>query len=289
MKQGFTTEIKITNNESLYERALASLQQADMDVNLLDPNWFANKPRLFICGAGHVAKELADIAAFLDFRVYVMDSRPEFANRERFPHAEEVICVPFETLTSYLEDNSFYAVVTPGHQDDYSCVKQILASSYDYLGMIGSSKKIAATYERLLRDGYSKEQLDTIHAPIGLAIGAVTPGEIAISILAQIIEIKNKKSTVSVSTELLNSKENGTLCIIIDKTGSAPRGIGSMMLVTKNGQIDSIGGGAIENQVIQDAKDIITPCIKEYNLDASDSAKLGMICGGTNKILFLPL
>lgn len=289
MNKSNNIEIHITHDGSLYQRTLASLLEADLDVSLLDPNWFANKPRLFICGAGHVAKELADIASFLDFRIHVMDSRSEFANTERFPKAEKVICESFDKLSSYLEDDSFYAVVTPGHQDDYACIKQILNSSYTYLGMIGSHKKIAATYDKLQSDGFSKEQLDTIHAPIGLAIGAVTPSEIAISILAQIIEIKNQKSSASISSKLLNTKENGTLCIIIDKTGSAPRGIGSMMLVTDYGQIDSIGGGAIENQVILDAKCITAPCIKEYNLGSSDVAKLGMICGGTNKVLFLPI
>lgn len=289
MDKSFTREIHINHDGSLYQRALASLLKANMDVTLLNPAWFAKKPRLFICGAGHVAKQLADIASTLDFRIHVMDSRKEFANKERFPHAENVICESFDNLSSHLEDDSYYAVVTPGHQDDYACVKQILNSSYAYLGMIGSHKKIAATYEKLTADGFQKEALDSIHAPIGLSIGAITPGEIAISILAEIIEIKNKKSGASISAKLLNTKENGTLCIIIDKTGSAPRGIGSMMLVTKDGEIDTLGGGAIENQVIKDAKSITAPCIKEYNLGPSDAAKLGMICGGTNKVLFIPL
>ena len=83
--------------------------------------------------------------------------------------------------------------------------------------------------------------------------------------------------------------EKGVLCIIINKTGSAPRGIGSMMLVTEKGQIDTLGGGAIENQVILDAQNISSPCIKEYDLGPSDSAKLGMICGGTNTVLFIPV
>lgn len=289
MNQGYTPEIQISHDNSLYQRATTALLKADMDVSLLAPEWFADKPHLFICGAGHVAKELADVASFLDFRITVMDSRSQFATTERFSKAERVICDSFDNLSSYLEKDGYYAVVTPGHQDDYNCVKQILNSSYTYLGMIGSHKKIAATYERLTGDGYSQEHFDTIHAPIGLAIGAATPSEIAISILAEIIEIKNKKSTASISTELLNTKENGTLCIIIDKTGSAPRGIGSMMLVTEHGQIDTIGGGAVENQAILDAREITTPCIKEYNLGPSDAAKLGMICGGTNRILFLPI
>lgn len=289
MKQSFETEIHITHDGSLYQRALASLLTADMDVDLLHPDWFASKPSLFICGAGHVAKELSDIATFLDFEITVMDSRAEFANKERFPNVN-VICDSFENLSNYIgADNTYYVVVTPGHQDDYTSVKQILNQPYTYLGMIGSRKKIAATYDRLQAEGYTKEQLDTIHAPIGLSIGATTPAEIAISILAEIIEEKSKHTSASISKELLHTKETGTLCIIIEKTGSSPRGVGSMMLVTKDGQIDSIGGGAVEHQVIVDAKAITKPCIKEYDLGPADASKLGMICGGTNKILFIPI
>lgn len=289
MKQGYNPEIQITHDGSLYHRALAALLQANMDVSLINEDWFAKKPNLFICGAGHVAKELADISAHLDFRIQVIDSRIEFANKDRFPYAEQVICDSFENLPNYLEDNSFYVVVTPGHQDDYLCVKQILNSPYAYLGMIGSHKKVEATRQRLLEDGFSKNQIDSIYAPVGLPIGAVTPGEIAISILAQIIEIKNKRSSSSISAALQNTKETGTLCIIIEKTGSAPRGVGSMMLVTKNGQIDTIGGGAVEKQVIEDARKITNPCIKEYYLDSREASNLGMICGGMNKVLFIPL
>lgn len=289
MNQSIPYEVQVTNDGSLYQRALASLLKANYDVSILDENWFMKKPRLFICGAGHVAKELADIASYLDFRIHVLDSRAEFANTKRFPNAEKVICDSFDTLSSHLEAQSYYAVLTPGHENDYACVKQILNSSYAYLGMIGSRKKVATTFDRLMADGFTREKIDTICAPIGLSIGAVTPAEIAISILAQIIETKNKNAFSSVSSELLNTSEFGTLCIIIDKTGSAPRGIGSMMLVTAHGQIDTLGGGAIENQVIIDAKQVKEPCVKEYNLGPSDASKLGMICGGTNKILFIPL
>lgn len=288
-EKSFQTSIKVTNDGSLYQRALAALIQADMDVSLLDENWFAKKPCLFLCGAGHVAEQVAYMASILDFEIKVMDSRENLATKQHFPGADQVICESFDHLTDHLTEDSYYVVVTPGHQDDYTCVKQILGSSYAYLGMIGSRKKIAATYERLRGDGFTQEQIDTIHAPIGLSIGAVTPAEIAVSILAEIIEIKNKSSAASISTELLHTRESGTLCIIINKTGSAPRGIGSMMLVTKDGQIDTIGGGSMEHRVLEEARTITAPCIKEYDLSPADVTKLGMICGGTNTVLFLPI
>lgn len=282
-------EIKVNNDSNLYERALASLIESNIDVNLLDPNWFAQKPCLFICGGGHVAKELADFAAKLDFRIHVIDSRAEFANKERFPYAERVICDKFENIKDYLIEDAFYAVVTPGHQADYTCVKAICNTKYRYLGMIGSKGKIAKTYDRLKNDGISEDILNEIHAPIGLKIGAATPGEIAVSILAEIILEKNKTSFSSASSELLNTNKHGMLCIIIDKTGSAPRGVGSMMLVTKDEQIDTIGGGAIEDAAMQDARKNDKPFIQEYHLNESDTVRLGMICGGTNKILFIPV
>lgn len=283
------TEIYAAQDGTLYQRALAALLKADMDVSLIKKEWFAPQPPLFVCGGGHVARELAEMAALVGFRVRVMDPRAEFANRERFPHAEEIICEGFEHLREHLEPGSFYAVVTPGHEGDYVCVRTILDTPYRYLGMIGSRRKVAMTFERLQADGVTEEQIKTIHAPIGLPIGAATPAEIAVSILAQLIQEKNRVSTATVSSELLESKEHGVLCIIIDKTGSAPRGVGSMMLVTENGQIDTTGGGAIENAAIRDARSDPSACIRDYQLGNQEGATLGMICGGTNKVLFLPV
>lgn len=285
-----------SHDGTLYQRVLASLISAELDVSLVKKEWFSEKPCLFICGAGHVAKELAEFAARLDFRVKVMDDRIEFANAERFPMAEEIFCESFEHLKDHLEEDYFYVVVSRGHKDDRQCVSQILSTQYRYLGMIGSKIKVAKTMELLKEEWKDKaseenieKMLSTIHAPIGLKIGAATPGEIAISILAEMIQEKNKRSNASISSELLNTNLHGTLCIIIDKTGSSPRGVGSMMLVTENGILDSIGGGAVESAAIEEAKKCTSAKIIEYHLNDKDSERLGMICGGTNKILFVPV
>lgn len=289
MEQHSNTEIYVTNDGSLYQRALASLMRADMDVSLIKEEWFAPKPVLLICGGGHVAKELADLAVMIDYRVHVMDPRSKYASIERFPDAENVICDSFDHLKDYLIPGGYYAVVTSGHKDDFTCVRTILDSRYRYLGMIGSKGKVANTFSRLQEDGISKEQIQSIHAPIGLPIGAVTPGEIAVSIMAQIVQEKNRYGSSSVSTELLESSLHGVLCIITEKKGSAPRGAGSMMLVTKDGQLDTIGGGPIENAAILDARNDPSACIRHYELGNQESAKLGMICGGTCDVLFLPI
>ena len=141
----------------------------------------------------------------------------------------------------------------------------------------------------MIEEGYSKEKISQVHAPIGLDIRAQTPAEISISILAQLIEIKNAKFSSSVSKELLESNVHGTLCIIIEKKGSAPRGVGSMMLVYKDGIIDTIGGGKVEYEATLDARACKKVMIKDYDLSNAESATLGMICGGYNKVLFIPV
>lgn len=281
-------EIYAAGAKTLYERAIAALLEARMDVNLINKAWFSDKPCLFICGAGHVSKELSDIADKLDMKVKIIDSRIEWANKERFPNAE-IINDTFSSLDKYLIPNAYYAVITPGHIDDLACVSAIMKSSYSYLGMIGSKNKVATTVASLKEHGFSDEQISTLHAPIGLSIGAQTPAEIAISILAEIIEIKNKHSISSVSEELLNTEKNGMLCVVIKKHGSTPRGVGSMMLVNDSEVIDTIGGGAIEHAVIEDAKKDKTPHIGEYSLTNKEASDLGMACGGKNTVLFLPI
>lgn len=204
--------------------------------------------------------------------------------------AAEVICDSFENLKEYLKPNGFYVVTTRGHGDDFLCVKTILQENIaGYLGMIGSKLKVKKTSERLREEGFDEAQIETVHAPIGLAIGAVTPGEIAISILSQIIQMKNQKNVASTSERLLNTREPGMLCIIIEKHGSAPRGTGSMMLVTNDTIIDSIGGGPVEYVVIEDARKHPEFGIRKYHLDTQESQKLGMICGGSNTVLFVPV
>ena len=283
-------KIKAFHDGSLYQRVVAKMLEADIDVSLIKEEWFQTQPNLMICGGGHVSCELVKMVNCLDFTVKVMDDREEFANPERFPQADEVICDSFENLENYLVENGYYAVVTRGHKDDLACVRTILNHPYEYLGMIGSKSKIHTTYENLKKEGVTEAQLKTIFAPIGLNIGGRTPAEIAISILAEIIQVKNKKSSSFISREMAGLQAEGTLCIIIEKTGSAPRGVGSMMFVTDDYTLDSIGGGAVEYAAIEDARNNKNKVfIKEYDLHNRTAENLGMICGGKNKVLFIPL
>ena len=285
-----TVKIETNMEETLYERAVASLIRHEEPVNSISEEWFVAQPQLIVLGAGHVATELVKMASMLDFYIKVIDDREEFANKERVPMADEVICDSFDSIDKYIGDpQAYYVVVTRGHKSDFECVNKIMNSSYQYLGMIGSRKKVQVTIERLLAEGYSEEKIKDLHSPIGLSIGAKTPAEIAVSILAEIIQEKNKRSVSCASKEILEMKEKGTLCIIIDKKGSAPRGVGSMMFVGENCVIDSIGGGTVEKAVIEDAGNVNKVIKKEYHLSNEDGADLGMVCGGSNTVLFIPV
>lgn len=287
--QNKTIKIEPNAGEGMYARALAGLLKDEQDVSLIREEWFEPQPQLIVCGGGHVSKDLVKMASCLDFKVKVIDDRADFVNADRFPTAGEVICDSFDNLHNYLEKNAYYVVVTREHKDDFNCVKQILTKPYRYLGMIGSKGKVERTFENLRNAGVSEAEIESIFAPIGLQIHAVTPAEIAISILAEIIQEKNKKHAASVSRELLHTREKGVLCIIIEKKGSSPRGVGSMMLVTSEKVYDSIGGGAVEFAAIDDARTCEHVMIKDYCLNSKEAGNLGMICGGSNKVLFIPV
>ncbi|HEY2105107.1 MAG TPA: XdhC/CoxI family protein [Candidatus Binataceae bacterium] len=145
--------------------------------------------RLIIIGAGHVGQALADLGAMLGFHVIVIDDRGAFANRERFPTAAEIIVRPFEKAIDSLklDRNSYVVAVTRGHAFDEIALRAALKQKPGYVGMIGSKRRVRATLDRIKADGVDKSVLEQVHAPIGLHIGAETPEEIAVSIMAEII------------------------------------------------------------------------------------------------------
>ena len=285
--------VKITclprHDGSLYQRTIASLLQNGQDVSMVCQEWFCPQPKMFICGGGHVAKEVAAFAAHLDFSVTVIDDRADLANRERFPTAQKVICDSYDNLKHHLEPDACYVVVTPDHKADLQCVSTILPTQYRYLGTIGSKKKVAATFQNLRNAGFTEEQIGTIFAPIGLPIGAVTPAEIALSILGEIIQEKNKYHTASVDKSLLEQTDPGVLCVITEKQGSAPRGIGSMMFVGKERVLGTIGGGEPEYLAICHAREHPAFAEREFVLNNKGTNGLDMICGGAIRVLFIPV
>ncbi len=281
--------IHCNHDTSLYQRTAAKLIESDMDATVIDKNWFRTQPELIICGGGHVSCELVKIASCLDFKITVLDDRAEFASNERFPLAHKVICDSFDHLDNYMVKDACYVVVTRGHQHDFECVSRILSSPFTYLGMIGSKAKVKATFEKLKNEGFSEDAIANVHAPIGLRIGAKTPAEIAVSILAEIIQVKYEKGGACISPDLDQIEGKGILCIITEKQGSAPQGTGCMMFVADEHVTGTIGGGVIEYAVIQDARKAETVFQKEYNVGNETAGNMGMICGGRNTVLFVPL
>lgn len=281
--------LKPRHDGTLYQRVISALLEQGADVSLVQEEWFLPQPRLFVCGCGHIGREVAALASRLDFLVTVFDNREDLASKERFPTADQIICDSYDNLEKYVEPGAYYVVVTPDHKADLLCVSKILPTKYAYLGMMGSKKKVQATFENLRKANFSKEQIETIFAPIGLAIGAVTPAEISISILSQIIQEKNKIHAASANRTLLDVKESGVLCLIVEKSGSAPRGIGSMMFVSEREVLGSIGGGETEYIAIQDAKETTQVTVRDYILNSSGVNGLDVICGGRIKVIFIPV
>ncbi len=152
-------------------------------------------PHLVIFGAGHIARALHQLCSPLGFRVTVTDDRAHFANAERFPGAEVLVC-PFEQQRDQLDltPSSFVVIVTRGHDADEVVLRQLLGRPLRYLGLIGSRSKWLRIRRQLVGEGFSEEQISRVVCPIGLEIAAETPEEIAVAVAAQIIQIKNADS-----------------------------------------------------------------------------------------------
>lgn len=238
--------------------------------------------RLVICGGGHVGLELAHIAARLDFDLWVLDDREEFANSVRFSMARTVLCAPFPESLDRLERRAddFFVLVTRGHQADEVCLARVLEGPFAYAGMIGSRGKVAAVMADLTAAGFPPALLARVHAPIGLKLGGQSPAEIAVSIAAQLVQVRAARGSSAPPPPGLP----GILVTIVKKTGSAPRGPGAWMLVGPDGSIrGTVGGGAVEARAIEDARDLWArggrTMRKIYDL-SSGAAGLGMVCGG---------
>jgi xanthine dehydrogenase accessory factor len=149
---------------------------------------------LYIFGAGHVAESLYKIARIAGFDVTVVDDREAYANRERFPEAEQVIAEDFDKAAARLTpgESSYIVIVTRGHRDDMRMLRWAVQTPARYVGMIGSKRKTIAIFKELQAEGLPAHLFDRVHAPIGLDIGAVTPEEIAVSITAELIAKRRK-------------------------------------------------------------------------------------------------
>lgn len=162
-------------------------------------------PTLIIAGAGHVAQPLATLGKLIDFEVVVIDDRPQYANTKRFPQADRVIAAPFRpSLRDWpIDADTFIVLVTRGHSHDVECLLEVIDSPARYIGMIGSKRRVRAVFDLLEREqGIPREKFDRVYAPIGLDIGAETPAEIGVCIIAEIIKVYRGGRAESLSDAL---------------------------------------------------------------------------------------
>ena len=173
--------------------------QMDVYIEPIEPS-----PELYVIGAGHVGFHLARLAHEVGFRVHVVDDREKFANTERFPTADEIIVddIPAWIARTELPPHAYMVIVTRGHTNDLEALRALAPRELRYLGLIGSRAKVARIFDELASSAMPAGQLRHVHAPIGLDIGAVTPQEIAVSILAELIAVKHGKFSTRDAAEM---------------------------------------------------------------------------------------
>lgn len=282
-----------------------------------------HKKKLVICGGGHVSIPLIQMGRMIGCKVTVLEDRPKFADHARCAGAEEVFCEPFEDGLKKIEGDgdTFFVIVTRGHRYDQTCLELIAQKKHAYIGMIGSRRRTGMVKEAIIAKGADPEVIGRVYTPIGLDIGAETPEEIAVAIMAEIIEVKNKKSksNLGYSKEIIQAALGGTgsqkmtgsqtassqapdnesechkdhkvLATIVARKGSAPRGVGTKMLILPDGNcVGTIGGGCVEADIIQKAllmsrRGESQPRLYHVDITGRDVENEGMLCGGVLDIL----
>ena len=270
---------------------------------LIEP--FIPKPRLIVFGGGHIAKPLSEFASRVGFSVIVIDDRPFFANAGLFPEAEKVICEDFKKSFNLINIRKadYVVVITRGHRHDGVVLREVLKYNVSYVGMIGSKRRVKGMMVELLSEGFSKDKLNQVNAPIGLDIGAITPDEIAISIVSQLISFKNNHTInksgenfiipefdIKVVEKIFEKSEiPKAVLTIISSKGSVPRKAGAKMIAYLDGRtFGSIGGGCSEAGVISKAREIMIGkgfLIEHVDMTGDVAESEGMVCGGVMEVL----
>ena len=171
----------------------ASEREASLNcLSELERAYLESQNRVIIFGAGHVAMATVPLLENIGFSCTVYDDRAEFASEENFPEADRIICDSYEDVLKKVDvgERDYVIIMTRGHQYDYEIQKQILRTKAMFIGVIGSRAKLETISEKLIKDGYSKEDIDRFYAPLGLQIAAETPEEIAVSIAAELILVR---------------------------------------------------------------------------------------------------
>jgi xanthine dehydrogenase accessory factor len=261
--------------------------------------------RVVVCGCGFVGQAVIRLAKFLGWQVLAVDDRKEYLSGAEAKGADKAISGPFRSVLSRIRSDkgTCYVVVTREHQYDRECLDVILKRPFGYVGMMGSHHRAAMMKESLVKDGLDEKVAAMVHAPVGLPIKAQTPEEIAVSIIAQIIQEKEQfagtdafpEDLVKALHRLITSGDHGILALITSRKGSTPRKPGTRMLVYPDGHtVGTIGGGIMEAKVIRTAVTCLEQpsAFRSYSITIDLTGKTGeyadMLCGGMTQV-FLEL
>ena len=261
-----------------------------------------HEKKFVICGGGHISMPLIQMCRMLGCPVTVLEDRPTFADNARAAGATQVICDSFEQGLARVEgdEDTFFIIVTRGHRHDKVCLNAISRKRHAYIGMIGSRRRVTLVKQNLVEEeGCDPEVIAAVHTPIGLKIGAETPEEIAIAIMAEIIQVKSESGRNSTwPREIIRTicSENAAegpkaLATIIARKGSAPRDVGTKMLILQDGRcVGTIGGGCVEADVTRSARMMLDdPAARAqvFHVDMTGDAAEdeGMVCGGVIDVL----
>lgn len=281
------------------DRLIASLPEVEQDwqdEQLLREH-LSCAVELVVFGGGHVALELYRLATVMGYHLTIVDEREEYCNSDRFPQAQ-CLCQMFETV--FKEDHPwirpYFVIITRGHSFDQVCLEHCLRLPHSYIGMIGSRAKVSKTFAAMQEKGFTKAELSEVCAPIGLDINAVTAMEIALSILAQIVQYSRAGvQTVQLDSQLLQRQtlsESYIVARVVEKHGSSPCEVGFQLAMFEDGTFSgTVGGGEMEARVLSETNamlknDAIENHMTTFILDKEKAGALGMICGGQATVLF---
>ncbi len=251
-----------------------------------------SRAKLVICGGGHVAGKLLSISRFLGFETFVLEDRDVFASSAKKAGADHVLLGSYaENLAALPADqDTFFVVMTRGHAHDMECLRAILPKKPLYTGMMCSRRRAEGSVRELEEAGLGGDLLTCLHAPVGLPIGAETPEEIAVSVIAEIISIMKERGGAGVDEKLKAAILGGSrrvLAQVVFKDGSAPRGAGTKMVVFPDGSIaGTTGGGAPEAAAIKKAVSMLedgtkTELMKFDLTGLQNGSPDETYCGGT--------
>ena len=282
-----------SDGEIVWQSAVGGIRQ-EIDQSAIFVDRIFEERKLVICGAGTVSLALIPLAHMLDFHISVLEDRRDFADAARVAGADRVICADFAKALAQVVggENTFFVVMTREHQYDARCLKAIMQKDFAYVGVMGSKRRTALLRQNLLEQGISQAAVDRLHAPIGLAIGAEMEMEIAVSVMAEIIKASNYKNSfpAKLCAAALKAEQPFVLATIISRQGSAPRDIGTKMLIFADTIVASIGGGTLEARIIKRGRKMLADketkdVWEKVDLTGAHQEAGYMLCGGMVDVL----